>query len=228
MKTSAQLLAALQLSDSALPIGRFVHSHGVEAWLRERPEVSPATLAELIEATVSQVTAPLDGVVLAHAHAAQSLAELIELDGYLTARKLTPPARKASLTCGRQLAALSSQLAPEDKLVEEFARAVRDRTTDGNLAVVEGALGRACRLSAEQAVLVELRGTASALLSAAVRLGAISPAGAQGVLADLAPVLSAAAELALATALHDVSSTAPEIEIYSLAHQRADARMFAT
>lgn len=228
MTTPAQLLAALQLSDSALPIGRFVHSHGVEAWLRERPELSPATLAELIEATVSQMTAPLDGVVLAHAHAAESLAELIELDEYLTVRKLTPPARKASLACGRQLAALSSRLAAQDELVDEFARAVRDGTTDGNLAVVEGTLARACELTTHQAVLVELRGTASTLLSAAVRLGAISPAGAQGVLADLAPALSAAAELALATALDDVSTTAPEIEIYSLAHLRADARMFAT
>lgn len=228
MTTSTQLLAALQLSDSALPIGRFVHSHGIEAWLRERPQVSPATVAELVEATVSLMTAPLDGVCLVHAHAAQSLAELIELDEYLTVRKLTPPARKASLTCGRQLAALSSQVAGQDELVHEFARAVGDGTTDGNLAVVEGTLGRACQLTAQQAVLVELRGTAGALLSAAVRLGAISPAGAQGILVDLAPALGAAAELALRTPLDDVSSTAPEIEIYSLAHLRADARLFAT
>ena len=28
---------ALQLADPGLPIGRFVHSHGLESWLADRP-----------------------------------------------------------------------------------------------------------------------------------------------------------------------------------------------
>jgi urease accessory protein len=69
----AGFLAALQLADSALPIGRFVHSHGLEAWLRTHPDATPETLAELVEAFVSESVATLDGVVLAHAHRAASI-----------------------------------------------------------------------------------------------------------------------------------------------------------
>ena len=108
-----------------------------------------------------------------------------------------PPARHASQTCGRQLAALAPQLAPYGALVAELAERVRAGETDGNLAVVQGALARALGISALDAVLVELRSAAAGLLSAAVRLGALSPVRAQVILAELAPALATAAESAV-------------------------------
>ncbi len=117
---------------------------------------------------------------------------------------------------------------PEDRLVAQLASQVRVRETDGNLAVVAGTVARALRIAEPDAVLVELRGAASALLSAAVRLGALAPTRAQVVLAQLAPALARAAVDACATTLDDICSTAPELELFALAHPRADARLFAT
>lgn len=228
MSDPGSLLAALQLADGALPIGRFVHSHGLEEWLRERGDAAPGELAELVQAAVCQSVAPLDGAVLAHAQRATSIAELSGLDDCLSARKLTPSARHASQTCGRQLAALAPQLAPSSELVAELSERVRAGETDGNLAVVQGALARALGISALDAVLVELRSAAAGLLSAAVRLGALSPVRAQVILAELAPALAAAAQSALELGLDELSATAPELELAALAHARADARMFAT
>jgi urease accessory protein len=228
MAASEALLAAVQLADSALPIGRFVHSHGLEAWLRDHAEASESAIAELVEAVVCEGVAPLDGVVVAHAHRASTVQELAVLDQRLTARKLSPASRRASEACGRKLAALAPRLAPEDTLITELVSLVERRETNGNLAVVGGTLARALGLTTIDAVALELRGAASSLLSAAVRLGSLSPTGAQTVLARLTPALAAAAELAATLGLDELRSTMPELEMYALMHARAEARLFST
>ncbi|UGS37056.1 Urease accessory protein UreF [Capillimicrobium parvum] len=150
------------------------------------------------------------------------------LDESLTTRKLAPASRTASHACGRQLAALTPKLAVDDPLVEQFARHVRMRETDGNLAIVSGTLARALGISEPDAVLLEVRGAAVALLSAAVRLGVLAPTAAQVALAWLAPALATAAGAAGELPLEETHSTAPELELYALAHARADARLFVT
>lgn len=222
------LLAALQLGDSVLPIGRFAHSLGLEAWLRDHEDATPDRIAELIEAVTSEAVAPADGLAVAYAHRSRELSELTELDAFLTARKLTPAARNASQSCGRQLAALAPRLAPDDRLVGRLASEVKSRETAGNHAVVHGTLARALGLSAREAVLIELRGSAASLLSAAVRLGAIPPTRAQVILSELTPAIIDGAETALGLELSEMNSTAPELELFSLAHAQADARMFRT
>jgi len=225
---AAALLAAMQLGDSGLPIGRFVHSHGLEAWLREHAHASVDDLSQLVEVVVEEAVAPLDGAVLARAHRAGSVAELRALDVCLTARKLTPVARTASHTCGRSLAGLAVQLAPEDALVAQFGALVHARDSDGNLAVVEGALARALAIPERDAVLGALRSAAAGLFSAAVRLGAVSPSQAQVRLARLAPVLVRACNHAMTVELDQLSSTAPQLELFALRHTRSEARLFAT
>lgn len=227
MSTSLSFLAALQLADTALPIGRFVHSYGLESWLARHQEADEAAIADLATTYVRDVVATLDGAAVAHAYRAAGLVEVLTLDRLLTAHKLGTPAREASHTCGRRLAVLSVDLS-DAPLVRQTAAHVRSRTTDGNLAVIAGVLAGAVGLTVTEAVLVELRGAVAGLLSAAVRLGRLAPTRAQVLHVRLAPTVSDAAEEAVALRLDELRSTAPDLEIAALAHRRAHGRSFAT
>jgi urease accessory protein len=115
-----------------------------------------------------------------------------------------------------------------DELACAFCRTVESGATDGNLAIVEGTVARALDLTAAAAILVELRGVAAGMLSAAVRLGRLSSIRAQLMLHALAPAILAAQAEALGRAPNELRATAPELDISALEHARADARLFAT
>ncbi len=230
MSSDVAFLAALQLSDSALPIGRFAHSAGLEALITAEADTKEEEFIEVVATHVLESAGPLDGVAVLAAHRLArtgDLPGLFELDLAVTARKLGPSARLASTTCGRRLATLTSVLTAEP-LATCFCAAVRNGETAGNLAVVHGALAQACGLTQRQAVVVELRSTAAALLSALVRLGRLSAVRAQESLREFGPLLVTAARDAESASIESMRSTAFELEIYALAHPRNDARHFIT
>jgi urease accessory protein len=224
---SSAFLAALQLGDPSLPIGRFVHSHGLEAWLARHADAGELELEELVRSVILEGVGPLDGAAVALAHRSGSLDELAELDRIVSARKTLAPARAASQACGRQLALLTPRLT-DDAVARELAAAIQRRELDGNLAVVAGTLSRALGIDERSAVLLELRGAMTSLLSSALRLGRLGPIGAQTIALRLSPALVAACEAARVTPAGELHSSAVELDVAALAHRRRDVRTFAT
>jgi urease accessory protein len=224
----ASFLMALQLADSSLPIGRYVHSSGLEGILEELPKNS-AQIAEVVKAVLLHGSGRCEAVAAAHAHRMFSVAnidQLHDVDECLLATKLSVPARNASTSCGRQLAKLALQVWPHEAL-DPFCREVLLREA-GNLAVVAAAVSASRGIGIEQTVLAELRGTASSLFSAAVRLGRMGSAQAQVHLHQCVPIIVQAAEEALILDLDDMSSTTLELDIAMLQLQRNPLRLFAT
>jgi urease accessory protein len=228
--TASAFLFALQLGDSALPIGRFSHSYGLEELLARDDAIGEDAIAELVESILLEVVAPLDGVAVAEAHrlaAVKDVDRLLALDRAVTVRKITPASRRASTACGRRLAALAMALIEDETIVGLVAHIASGRS-NGNLAIAEGVLAQAFGIGLEEAVLLELRGSSAALLSAALRLGRISATRAQVVAASLVPSLCEGLEVALTLSAEDMRAVGPELEIAAIRHGRREARLFAT
>ncbi|MEZ5100210.1 MAG: urease accessory UreF family protein [Thermoleophilia bacterium] len=171
-------------------------------------------------------TGTLDAVALAHAWRADSV------DGPSLPSTRGPPDGSASRP-GARRRARAARRRPGRVPGRERPRALllrRDRTgeSDGNLPVVEGALAGSRGVPAEAAALVALRGTASALLAVAVRLGRLSARRAQAALRRLESTIAEAAARAASTDLADATSSAVELELAALLHVRADGRLFIT
>ncbi|MDR8399464.1 urease accessory protein UreF [Paraburkholderia fungorum] len=225
------LLALMQLSDAALPIGRHAHAMGLEALLHDRRVTTPASLRQMIVSALMRGAARADGAAtaLAHdAHQARDAKALSELDARLDLLKLTKPAQDASRRCGSRLAALVPLLGA-DAVLLHYVGEVAERRTPGHLAVVSGAVAAGAGIGRADAVLVEMRGIAAMILSAAVRLDIVPATASQGMLAELAPAIIAATEVALGTGPDDMEcSAAAGLEIAAMRHARNEGRLFAT
>jgi urease accessory protein len=223
-------LRTLQFADGALPIGRFAHSYGLESWLEANPRTGQAGLRELVQSALRGSVSTLDGAGVALSHDAatrRDLDALLGLDAALTARKLSGPARRASTLCGGQLAALARQLEIGGSIAL-IADEVSAGRSPGNLAVLEGAVGAELGTPREQAVLIAVRGSAAAMLSAAVRLGRLGASAGQALLFELTGELERCAAVALEVKFEGLRSTVPELDIHAARQDTRETRFFLT
>jgi urease accessory protein len=228
MGEQTAFLRALQVADGTLPIGRFAHSYGVEAWLEAHPESQADDLGDLVRSMLAASIATLDGAAVALAHAAASRGDtggLGQIDAAVTVRKLNQPVRDASTLCGRQLARLARGLGIGE-VVERLCEAIETGALSGNLAVVEGAVGAAMGIAREETVLIAVRGHAAAMLSAAVRLGRLGTTRSQALLYELGPDLEDCAATAAGVRLEDMRATLPELDVHAARHAYREVRLF--
>ncbi len=224
--TAALALWSL-VHDSAFPAGRMVHSHGLEEWLSARPGADVSAIETVVVAFLAYGYAPLDATITAAAWRAFPSAErLTALDELTSSHKLFENARTASESTGRQLARTAEQIGLVNG--NAYLAAVRDGTTAGHAAVVEGALQAHLGVDLHLAVLGSLRSMLASMLSVAVRLGRLGPIQSQRIqVHHVATVLALTGE-ACHRSLDDLSSTAPTLEISGMRHETRTARLFAT
>ena len=221
----AALLRLLQISDTAFPTGSFAHSMGLEAFV-EAGEIRDAEdLGRLVETYLDSL-ATSDCVALRAAYGATFLERLIEIDRLLLATKLARELRTASAATGGRFLASIAALGAQGPPLEDYARAVREDQTPGNLAVGYGVVAPVLGFGAEEALLSYLYTAVSSLVAAGQKLIPLGGNVAQRVLYELSGEITRVVQKSEEVAVEDMYAFAPEVDARSMLHERQRVRLY--
>lgn len=226
-RADGALLAALQLGDSLFPSGGFTLSHGLETLAERRLVRDAATLQAWISTSVRWQIGPTDAVATAAVWAAGDDLDLVaQIDRRLLATKLAREPRQASERTGRQTLGTLSVVA--SGTLTRYRREVLGGQTPGLYPVVIGLAGRHLGLARRETVLLLLHMHVAGCLGAALRLVDVDDVQTQQIRFALAPILSAAADEALAVPWKEMYGCAVQTELMTMMHETAITRLFAS
>lgn len=221
-----RLLRLIQLCDSALPIGGYSHSWGLEAAIERRQVTGPAEVAAWVRNWLEHSTAPGDGVIVAHTAKAAAVPDwpaVANLNDLLTANKVSTTVRRASLKQGGALLELAAGLPWSG---ESAARLRACGPGPWHHATVFGVLAQAAGARARDALAVFFQNAAAAVVAAAVRAVPIGHTHAQQILARMHPHFAELADQWVDTPLDCFGGLSPAYEEYAYAQSQLYTRIF--
>lgn len=222
-----ELLHLLQFGDSALPVGGFSFSNGLESAIQQQVVHDAETLREFVMTAMRQ-SATSDGVAVLCAHRAarnRDEAGLLAIDRATFERKLNEETRLMTVRMGRKLCELSEAIIGDDLNRAWLARIKASETAGTHpvsLAIALAALG----VERRDAFGVQQYGVASTILGAALRLMRMSFIDTQKILLAATGTVAAAYEDVADATLEDMSSFAPMVDILAAVHVKGHVRMF--
>lgn len=237
------------LSDSALPLGSFAYSSGLESFLaHHKPPRSGQTNLSLFQKFLKLSVQSLAYTNVPYALAAfRDPLDLMELDNDLDASTPCNVARRASIAQGRALLSVweKAYASPakvhggEDSeaaaAVEVFSRDLKFGAissdpfpVNGHLAPLWGVICSALGLNLEESGYLFLLNHAKAVLSAAVRASVMGPYMAQTVLAghDLQDLIRHSLEKVWFLQPEDAGQVVPAMDLWIGRHEMLYSRIF--
>ncbi|EPS28634.1 hypothetical protein PDE_03580 [Penicillium oxalicum 114-2] len=253
---TSSLHALLLLSDSALPLGSFAYSSGLESYLahnkslRANPLTSFHRFLKLSIASLASTSLPY---VLA---GYREPATLDTLDNDLDASTPCIVAQRASVAQGRALigvwerafrrsfagpgsgpAAIDTGAGVAATAIEDFAESLKafreeedeyDPGPQGHFAPLWGVVCRAMGIDLQQAAYIFVLNHAKAVLSAAVRASVMGPYQAQNILAShtLQETIMERIEREWNTPVEEAGQVVPALDLWVGRHELLYSRIF--
>lgn len=223
----------LQTTDTAFPTGAYAHSFGFEEAVNRGLAHDEATLLRFGREHVVPALAAFELPYLRFAHAAATdgdFGTLQTLDAEVGAAKLARETREGSATVGRRRLKALRVLLPEDRRLAEYECRIgaAEGSGGGHHAIVSGLAAAVLGVPLRVALAAHFYGATAGLCAAAPKLLRIGPDACQRVLRALNRDESAGASVrhSLAVAREDAGWFDPLLEIASMAHERAEERLF--
>jgi urease accessory protein len=138
----------LLLSDSALPIGSFAFSSGLESFVQHLPAVNSGPLQDILFQFLQESLRSLAYTTIPFVNAAHSKPEDgVLLDDHFDATITCPVARRASLAQGKALLTIWEKAFLEDKSIGEDHRVLVKNGIGGHFGVAWGVVCAYCEIS---------------------------------------------------------------------------------
>lgn len=227
MRTVTELLHVLQFADSALPVGAFSFSNGLESAIQHGVVRDRASLKGMV-VSATQQAATLDGIALLVAHRAARAADMhaiVAADQAVCQRKLNEEMRTMTVRMGRKLGELGVHVVGTP-LLADWVAAIKSSMTPGTFPVGFALVTSGLGIAARDAFAAHQYGVASMMLGAALRLMRISFFDTQAILREVNETAAEMYEQVQADTLDDMRSFAPVVDILAAAHVKAHVRMF--
>ncbi len=181
-------LRLLQITDSALPIGGYTHSWGLEAAISRGLVHDPETLEQWTSRWLRTALGPLEGVLVAASCRATHAGSVDDLDAqnHLAEVSIVPPStRRASREMGDQLLSLGSTWAWCAPRMPQFLETADGRREGWHHCVAFGLLGAVAGGTPADVLTAYLHQSALAMIGAGVRAIPVGHTHGQQILAYL-------------------------------------------
>lgn len=221
------ILRVLEFGDSMLPVGAFAFSAGLESAVQCGIVRTVDELHAFVRTALTQA-ATSDAVAVACAvRAARNgdMAELMEMDAAVLARKPGEENRSMSVRMGKKLMEMTTAVT-DLPTVRLWLEHIREGKTPGTWPVAQGMLFADMHLAEELAITVHQYGLAMTILNASMRLMRVTHLDTQRILYNLLTEIPGHCRKAAAMHWRHMTAFAPMNDILAAQHVRAHVRLF--
>ncbi|MEA5565993.1 urease accessory protein UreF [Anabaena sp. UHCC 0399] len=221
--TDSHLLHLLQLASSALPVGAYSYSEGIETLVEHGTITNKDTLKHWLEAELRYGAIRLETAVIVRVHEAVTTGDLEKLrywNLWLSAARETQELRNSSWQMGRSLMQLLAKIQPQ---VLDLANAVGNPC---NYAIAFGIAAAHWQIHPQAALLAYLHSWATNLMTAGVKLIPLGQTAGQEILLNLQPLITSATLEIMALEDDDLSCCSWGLSLASMQHETQYTRLF--
>ena len=231
---SAQL-AAMQLLDSAAPVGGFAHSMGFETYIESGYIDSSESFGHWLESYLHNQLTYADALAIRLVHRAVEFREVAELDWEMHAQTLAAQVQKANSAMGKRLLRIarrnyaqefSGGSSPAADWLERYEEAVSRSELCAHPALVWAVVSRNLDMDEDTAVSCHLYATAIMLTQNAVRAVPLGQDAGQTVERRAQEWVARATRRSRLLGRQDFGANVPGLEIAQMQHERQRARLF--